>query len=132
MSAQGGGLTIGSQVGVTINNAARDQIIDNPSGTLTIAPQGAVADLRGALQAAVLPDPVRLEAERALDAVEAELDCPGPDKRRIGSLVEGLTDTLKEAGALATAAESLLSPLKVLMSWLGPAGAAALRLLSQA
>jgi hypothetical protein len=130
VSAQGGGFTIGSQQAVTINQAARDQTINNPGGTLTIAPQGAVADLRGALHAAALPDPARREAEHALDAVEAELECPGPDKSRIATLVEKLTYTLKEAGALATAGESLLSPLKTLTSWLGPAGLAALRLLS--
>jgi hypothetical protein len=130
VSAQGGGFTIGSQQAVTINQAARDQTINNPGGTLTIAPQGAVADLRGALQAAALPETPRREAEQALDAVEGELECPAPDKARIGTFVEGLTDTLKEAGALATAGESLLSPLRTLMSWLGPAGLAALRLLS--
>jgi hypothetical protein len=129
VSAQGGGITIGSQQANTINNAARDQTINSAGGTLTIE-QGAVADLRGALQTAALPDPTRREAEQALHAVEAELDCPSPDKGRIGNLVEGLTDTLKEAGALATAGESLLSPLKTLTSWLGPAGVAAVRLLS--
>jgi hypothetical protein len=124
------GFTIGSQQAVTINQAARDQTINNPAGTLTIAPQGAVADLRGALQAAALPDPTRREAEQTLDAVEAELESPGPDKARIGTLVARLTETLKEAGALATAGESLLSPLKKLTSWLAPAGQAALGLLS--
>jgi hypothetical protein len=130
VSAQGGGFTIGSQQAVTINQAARDQTINNPGGTLTIAPQGAVADLRGALQATALPDPARREAERALDAVETELERPAPHKERVGTFVEGLTDTLKEAGALATAGESLLSPLKTLASWLGPAGLAAIRLLA--
>jgi hypothetical protein len=52
------------------------------------------------------------------------------DKARVGTLVEELTGTLKEAGALATAGESLLSPLKTLASWVGPAGLAAIRLLS--
>ena len=130
MSAQGGGFTIGSQQAVTINQAAGDQTINNPGGTLTLAPQGAVADLRGALQAAAVPDPARREAEWALDGVEAELESPDPDKARLGTLVEGLTGTLKEAGALATAGESLLSPLKTLASWAGPTGLAAVRLLS--
>jgi hypothetical protein len=130
MSAQGGGLTIGSQQAKTINNVGRDQVINNVGHDQTIELQGAVADLRGALQAAALPDPTRREAEQTLDAVEAELESPGPDKARIGTLVARLTETLKEAGALATAGESLLSPLKKLTSWLAPAGQAALGLLS--
>ena len=115
---------------MTINQAARDQTINFPGGTPTIAPQGAVADLRGALQAAALPEAARREAEQSLELVEAELERPAPDKERIGTFVDGLTDTVKEAGALVTAGESLLSPLKALASWLGPAGVSALRLLS--
>jgi hypothetical protein len=128
VSAQEARIEIGSQVAETINIAGRDQMIDNSGGTQTI--EGAVAALRGALQTAVLADPTRREAEQALDAVGAELDCPGPDQARIGSLVEGLTRTLKEAGALATAGESLVSPLKTLTSLLGSAGLAAVGLLS--
>ena len=68
MSAQGGGFTIGSQQAVTINQAAGDQTINNPGGKLTLKPQGAVADLRGALHAADVPDSVS-EAIRTQEAV---------------------------------------------------------------
>jgi hypothetical protein len=44
--------------------------------------------------------------------------------------VEGLVTLRGQLGALVTAGESLLAPLRTLGSWLGPAGVAALRLMA--
>ncbi len=130
MSADGGTFNIGSQQAGAIYQAAGDQNIWHAGGTLTMGPLGAVADLRSALEKASLPAPVQRGAERAISAVETELQDAAPDKRRIGSYVERLIGDLHQAGALVTAGESLLAPLRTLTSWLGPAGLAALRLIS--
>lgn len=130
MSAGGGTFNIGSQQAGAIYQAGGDQNIWHAGGTLTMGPLAAVADLRSALDTTSLPQPVQRDAERALSAVETELRGATPDKRRIASYLERLTGNLHQAGALVTAGESLLAPLRTLASWLGPAGLAALRLVS--
>jgi hypothetical protein len=130
VSANGGVFNIGSQQAGAIYQAAGDQTIGHAGGTLAMGPWGAVADLRSALETATLSGPAQSDAERTLKDVEAELQRDTPDKRRIGSHVERLVAVLGQAGALMTAGESLLAPLRTLAAWLGPAGLAALRLLS--
>jgi hypothetical protein len=126
----GGAFSIGSQQAGAIYQAAGHQTIRHAGGTLTMGPLGAAEELRAGLRTATLPEPTRREAERALDAVEAELERPAPDQERVGAHLDRLVAGLGKAGALATAGESLLRPLRSLACWLGPAGLAALRLLT--
>jgi hypothetical protein len=130
MSADGGVFNIGSQQAGAIYQAAGSQTIRHAGGTLTTGPVGAVADLRCAIKAAMLPHPAERDAAQALDDVEVELTRAAPDKRRIGSYLDRLVAVLGQAGALVTAGESLLPPLRTLASWLGTAGLGTLQQLS--
>lgn len=130
MSAGGGVFNIGSQQAGAIYQATGDQTIRHAGGTLTTGPLSAVADLRSALREALPSQLASREAEQALDEIEGELERDQPDKGRIGSHVERLIGVLSQAGALVSAGESLLPPLRTLAVWLGAAGLGALRLLA--
>ena len=126
----GGAFNIASQQAGAIYQAAGDQRIAHGGGTLAVHRLSAVADLRAAIEAASLPEPARHDATSEVEAIESELEEPAPDRGRIAAGVERLTETLREAGALASAGEALAGPLRSLASWAGAAGVAALRLLA--
>jgi hypothetical protein len=120
---------IGSQQAGAIYQAAGNQTIHHGGGTLSVDALDAAADLRTALEATELPASLRHEADHALEALETELQAPEPDKGAIGAGVERVVGILGQAGALASAGEGLVGPLRAIASFAGVAGAAALRLL---
>jgi hypothetical protein len=130
VSGGGAAFNIGSQQAGAIYQAAGDQTIQQAGGTLTVGALRAAGDLRTALESTAMPDAVKREVEQDLEAVEAELGASPPDKDRIGGRVERMIGVLSQAGALAGAGESLVSPLRSIASFAGAAGVAALRLLA--
>lgn len=130
MSAGGAAFNIGSQQAGAIYQAAGDQTIQRAGGTLTVGAFHAVGDLRTALEATAMPDAVKRDVGQDLEAVEAELVASPPDKDRIAGRVERMIGVLDRAGVLASAGESLVSPLRSIASFAGAAGVAALRLLA--
>jgi hypothetical protein len=125
----GGVFNIGSQQAGAIFQAAGDQVVHHGEGTLGSSALRLVADLRSALAARPLSNGTAAEVERELALVEAELERPTPDTGAVADRLERLTGVLGRAGALATAAEGLTTPLRHLAAWLGPAGAGLLHLL---
>ncbi len=123
----GGVFNIGSQQAGAIYQSGRDQIVQHGEGTLSACVLGAVSEVRSALAAAapVLCADDRERANGSIDAVEAELRGPEPDKARIASGLAQVARTLKRAGTLASSAEALHQ----LAAWLGPAGLAVLQAL---
>ena len=121
---------IGSQQAGAIYQAAGDQTIEHGGGTLALGALRAVGDLRTALESTQMPDAAKQEATHALQDVEAQLGAPAPDEGEIADGLERIIGTLGQAGALASAGEALVSPLRTIASFAGAAGAAALRLLA--
>ena len=126
---ESGGATfnIGSQQAGAIYQSGGDQIIQHGEGTLSAGVLGAVSEVRSALASAApalsLTD--RERAGESLDAVEAELREPEPNKARVATGLAHVAKALKQAGGLATSAEALHQ----LAAWLGPAGLAVLQVL---
>ena len=121
---------IGSQQAGAIYQAAGDQTIEHGGGTLAIGALRAVQELRTALESAAVPPAEKHEVEHALEGVESELETSEPDRSKIAGALERIIGVLGQAGALASAGESLVSPLRSLASFAGAAGATALGLLA--
>ncbi|MGY1697657.1 hypothetical protein ACI780_22395 [Geodermatophilus sp. SYSU D00814] len=79
----------------------------------------ATEDLQAALGSAGLSSAEATQADRDLQEVNAEVQNPQPDPRRVVGTVQRLTQLLNSAGALAGAANSLREPLRVLAAWVG-------------
>lgn len=121
-----GVFNIGSQQAGAIYQSAGDQVIHHGGGTQTIGLLSAVSDLRSAVASAQLSDADRVNADRSLDTIEAELKLPEPNRKGIGAALERVAGLLARAGGLSRAADSLHS----LAQWLGPAGLAVLGILA--
>jgi hypothetical protein len=113
---------IGSQQAGSINNVAGDFNVGTFESSLQTGNQ-LVTDLRRALDQTEMPARTRTEVGRELNAVERELGRPQPDKATVAERLERLTKMLTGAGALATAANTVLPILHTLAGWLGGAGA---------
>lgn len=130
-SPDGGGATfnIGSQQAGSISNVGGDQRIGHLQATYVATPLEALADLRAAVDAAPLPPTAKQAAAQALDDAEAELAVPEPDRRRVADRLEKAAGILARVGALTAGAAQILTPLRELASWLGPAGSQLLQML---
>lgn len=122
--------SIGTQQAGTINNVVGDQTVGHSHSVLHIGALQAVGELRSAVAAAALPLQARQAADEALDEMQHELGNPAPDKRRVADRLEQLAGLLGRVGVLTAAANNLVTPLRHLAAWLGPAGQQVLRLLS--
>jgi hypothetical protein len=120
---------IGSQQAGSIYNVAGDLHVGTIESNLQAGGQ-LVTDLRRALDRAQLPASTRAAVGRELDAVERELGRPQPDSATVADRLERLTRLLTGAGALATAANTVLPILRTLAGWLGGAGAGLAALLA--
>jgi hypothetical protein len=85
--------------------------------------------LREAIAAAALPDADRRTAEAHVDAMDAQLRSPRPDKPSIADRLTRVTQTLVAAGALVTGGTALAQTLGGLAMWLGTLGAGVVGLL---
>ena len=106
--------------------AGRDQVIAGPNPEL----RAEVASLREALAELRLTAAERAAAEQELDAVDEALSDEEPDRSVVGSHLSRLTQGLKDAGALASAGESVLRSLGTIARWAGPVAAGVLALLT--
>lgn len=107
--------------------AGRDQVVSaGPNREL----RAEVANLREELAELRLTAGERADAERELDAVDQALQDDEPDRSAVAEHLSRLAGGLKEAGALASASESVLRSLGTIATWLGPVGAGVLALLS--
>jgi hypothetical protein len=111
---------IGSQRAQTINNAGRDQYVQQ---TVSDAdPRLLLQGLREALADAHLPPSVAAQARAHLDGTEADLADPQPDKSSIADRLQRLTKVLVAAGSVVSATTPLGAPLAALAGWLGTLG----------
>ncbi len=124
---------IGSQQAVNLNNVAGDMtIVGGQHGEATITIATVYRDiqlLREGLQDLPLPPRERQVADQALDRAMQEVAQAIPNKRKIASYLEEVTQILGKFGALAGASAALVEPLQRLSSWLGPVGRIVLHLL---
>lgn len=125
----GGVFNIGSQQAGAIYNAGRDQTIHGGGGTLATEAVNAIADLRAALESLPLTVADRREADEALSDASAEAVSAEPNKGKVAARVERALDIVERAGDLAGAGAKLAAPVATLAGWLGPAGAALLKLI---
>lgn len=124
---------IGSQSGGIINNVAGDQHIAGGQRGRAVtaeAARRAVNDLRTVLAAAPLDEATAAEAQEQVEAIDAEVQRPQPDRPRVARSLESLTRVLAAAGSLATAGTALIGPLYTLAGWLGVLGEPVVRLLT--
>lgn len=115
-----------------INNVGREQFVTGGEHGAAIAladAQAAAQALRFALRQLTVPPVVREELEHDAAAVALDLASGAPDPDRVAGRLERLTTMLARFGALASTGVSLTGPLSTLGHWLGPSGAALLRLL---
>jgi hypothetical protein len=133
--AGGGGVfNIGSQQAGVINNVAGDQRISGGQhGTASFGVTEALEQLdrlRVEIQRLELPEAERGQALGAIDAAQAELREPEPDRRRTAGHLERLVGILRQTGALLTAGAAVVGPLQSLAAFLGPFGASLAALLA--
>jgi hypothetical protein len=123
-----GTFNIGSQNAASIVNVDGNMTVQ---GDIRASAAWEVHQLRtivGRLQdeAAGLPlEPARrAEVDGLLAAASAEASEAKPDKRRLAELLGTATQTLKDAGALASAGTGLVEALRAAAAVLGPVGQA--------
>jgi hypothetical protein len=131
-----GGVNIGDG-NISVGGDYRDnrswQRIDNRGGTyagrdLTAPSLGGDLELLArAIKELRLTATERERAARELN--EAKAAAAANDRAKVGSHVRRFTEVLKDAGALATAGNSLIDTITRIGRWLGPVGAAVLALL---
>lgn len=99
---------IGSQNAGSIQNVGGDLVIRGGirgTATVQVAPlQGRLADLRQEIDRVTLPADSRAVAMQALAEAEAEAAAPAPRPSRIAQSLRRVTETLEDAGVLASAA----------------------------
>jgi chorismate mutase len=99
---------IGSQNAGSIQNVGGDLVIRGGiRGTATVQVaqlQGRLADLRQEIDRVTLPADSRAVAMQALAEAEAEAAAPAPRPSRIAQSLRRVTETLEDAGVLASAA----------------------------
>lgn len=127
---------IGSQSGGVVNNVAGDQHVSGTQTGVSIS----VTDARAAAEAlrqaldrmdlSALPGQHRGEIVAEADRLAVELDAEDPPKVSVADRLTRLTSLLRDAGAFAGAAASLVGPLTTIAAWLGPLGASALSMLA--
>jgi hypothetical protein len=117
-------------VGITVQNQNAGGNINNVEGTLYAGGQQVVSvsvgdarralqELAGALPRVPLEHRERLEADAAVQGIDEELRRPEPDRNRVAEHVGRLAKVLSAAGALASSALGLATPLGTLVGWLG-------------
>jgi chorismate mutase len=99
---------IGSQNAGSIQNVGGDLVIRGGiRGTATVQVaqlQGRLADLRQEIDRVTLPADSRAVAMQALAEADAEAAAPAPRPSRIAQSLRRVTETLEDAGVLASAA----------------------------
>jgi hypothetical protein len=123
---------IGNQSGGVVNNIVGNQYVSGGQhGIASIADaRSAARALRAVIDRLELPGPVRDEARAEVLEVERELGADQPERARVASRLERLTNMLSRAGALAAAGAALTGPLTAIVQWLGEAATPLLRALS--
>jgi hypothetical protein len=117
---------IGSQQGGVVNNVTGDQQVyggQHPTVALhQMDGPALLAQLAQDLRRCALPDNVRGQAQTEIDAADAEIAKPQPDKRAVAERLTRLAQVLSSAGALAAAGTALGGTLGALAGWLGSLG----------
>jgi hypothetical protein len=124
---------IGHQNAGIINNVGRDQHVSGGQHGHPVTTEDAghaLGELRLALAASGLAEPMASAAHTLAAELDAALSARQPDRPRFGAALEGLARLLAATGSLVTAGAALTGPLHTLASWLGAAGEPVLRLLA--
>lgn len=122
---------IGSQNAGVINNVQGNQTVGEQHVTIA-SPSEARAvlqQLRAAIDELPLNGANVSEVNSELDEMDRELQRPEPDAASLGERLDAITNVLTASGAIVTAGSGLATALTSLAKWLGPFGAAALRLM---
>jgi hypothetical protein len=124
---------IGSQHANMINNVQGDQTIHGGQHATITTPteaRRAIRELREEIAALGGDDSATDEAVRELDEMEHALEEEeDPDKAELGRRLGRVTEILSSAGAIVSAGAGIGSAIVRIATWLGPFGAAALRML---
>jgi hypothetical protein len=106
---------IGSQNAGSIQNVGGDMVvqdgIDGTANVNVIELRGRLAHLREEVDRLALPPRHRAVAAEALAEAEAEAAAPAPRSNRIAHSLRRVTETLDDAGALASAGVGLVRAL---------------------
>jgi len=112
---------IGSQHAANINNVAGDQIIHG--GQTGYSDTRALLDrVRQEIATLQLKPPAMTQVHAELEAIDAELGAPRPDRQAAAGRVGRLISVLKSAGALATGGSGLMASLTALVNSFGALG----------
>lgn len=116
---------IGQQTGGVINNVSGTQRITGGQHGEVIpvdTARNALLQLHRAVQHAGLDAEQSAAAATSLDVLDAELAKPDPDRSKAGQALDELTSWLLSAGALATAGQALVGPIRAIATWVGSWG----------
>lgn len=116
---------IGSQQGGVVNNVAGDQQVygGQQAGSMSVADaRTLLARLGEDVRRSPLPGNASRQAQAEIDAADAELAKPQPDKHAIAARLTKIAQLLSAAGGLATAGTALGGALAALAGWLGTLG----------
>ncbi|WP_436529193.1 hypothetical protein [Actinoplanes sp. HUAS TT8] len=91
--------------------------------------QAQLRDVGRVLAALPLSPQVKAAGRRDLEAAQAAVTAPEPDREQIAGAVHQLTETLTRAGAFLLAGRALHEPLTAVAGWLGAPGDSIVRLL---
>jgi hypothetical protein len=116
----------------TFNQVGGDQY--NSGGQQGVATSIATAkdaavDLRRVLASLPGRTPAAAEIVAHLDAIDAGIRSPEPDKGQVAQSLDRLTQLLSAVGAFIKTGAALVRPLHILAQWLGPLGLPILQLL---
>ncbi|WP_372700039.1 hypothetical protein [Arthrobacter sp. JSM 101049] len=116
---------IGQQTGGVINNVSGTQRITGGQHGEVIsvdAARHALRELREAIDLMPLKGDQMVAVAEPLQEIDAELAAESPDRSIVRRSLDHLTAMLLSAGALATAGQALVEPLRTLATWVGSWG----------
>jgi hypothetical protein len=123
---------IGSQHANMINNVQGDQTIHGGQHATITSPTEArrvIRELRDEVAALGGDDSDTSEAVRELDEMDHALEAADPDPAELGQRLGRVAEILSSAGAIVSAGAGVGSAIMRIATWLGPFGAATLRVL---
>ncbi|WP_026552440.1 hypothetical protein [Arthrobacter sp. H20] len=124
---------IGNQTGGVINNVAGNQRVSGTqhgAAVSTSSVREAVQALRAAVDDADLDEATSVAVSGHLKDIETEVSAQDPDRSMVGTTLDQLAGLLMSAGAVATAGQSLIGPIRLVASWVGSLGPAVAQLLA--
>lgn len=120
---------IGSQTGGVVNNVVGDQYVSGTQAGIGQTAVGltearaAMSQLRSLLASVALPRPLTEQIQAELGEAENELSRTDPDRLLIAKKLKRVIEAGAVTQAVIGASQQIAGALRLVVQWLGPAGA---------